>query len=174
LVRTATSASKDAAVSLAAGQRRYRFWHFACHGLLDIEKPQFSGLLLSPDPSGDPFWQALEIFDARIPAEMVVLSACESGLGPVLDGEGVFGLSRAFLHAGARSVCVSLWRVADASTGALMEGFYSRLVKGMAAAEAFQSAKLEMLDGTWAHPFYWAPFVLIGGDPVVLPANSTG
>ncbi len=147
------------------------FAHFSTHGLLDEEKPQFSGLVLSPGDAGDPFWHTFEIFNARVPADLVVLSACETGLGRLVSGEGVVGLTRAFLYAGAGSVCVSLWKVPDLPTADFMETFYRRLLRGrgesgspLDKAEALRQAQLETIElgGPTAHPFFWAPFVLVG------------
>ncbi len=148
-----------------------RFVHLSTHGLLDEEKPQFSGLVFSPGPSGDPFWHTFEIFNARIPADLVVLSACETGLGKVVSGEGVVGLARAFMYAGSPSVCVSLWKVPDRPTAEFMEAFYRFLLRGKSKdgspldkAEALRQAQLEAIElgGPTAHPFFWAPFVLLG------------
>ena len=148
-----------------------RFVHLSTHGLLDEEKPQFSGLVLSAGPSGDPFWHTFEIFNARIPADLVVLSACETGLGKVVSGEGVVGLARAFMYAGSPSVCVSLWKVPDRPTADFMEAFYRFLLPGhredgspLGEAEALRQAQLEAIDlgGPTAHPYFWAPFVLLG------------
>jgi CHAT domain-containing protein len=97
-------------------------------------------------------------------ADLVVLSACETGLGRMVRGEGVLGLPRAFFYAGARSVLVSLWSVSDRSTAQLMTTFYESLIgKGETTSEALSNAKetLRKKSNT-AHPFYWAPFVLIG------------
>ena len=97
----------------------------------------------------------------------MVLSACETGLGKQVSGEGMVGLSRAFFHAGASSLVVSLWNVAEASTPDLMVAFYRRLDTAGAAdkGEALRGAKLDLIaDRRFAHPFYWSPFVLVG-DP---------
>jgi len=102
-----------------------------------------------------------------------VLSACNTGLGRLREGEGIVGLTRAFLHAGASSVVVSLWKVEDQSTSLFMERFYQRLKQGESKAEALRQAKLEVLHSTiemkaigmqqsLASPFYWAPFILVG------------
>jgi CHAT domain-containing protein len=99
--------------------------------------------------------------------ELVVLSACETGLGEVRQGEGVFGLRRSFLQAGARTLLMSLWRVPDEETVELMEGFYGRWLPGMGKAEALRESQLALIrslrerDG-FAHPFFWAGFVLTG------------
>jgi CHAT domain-containing protein len=93
----------------------------------------------------------------------VVLSACETGLGEVRNGEGVFGLRRAFVVAGAETLLMSLWQVADEATKDLMTSYYSRLAKGEARAEALRQAQLAMLkDAKTAHPFFWAAFISSG------------
>jgi CHAT domain-containing protein/tetratricopeptide (TPR) repeat protein len=139
--------------------------HFATHGLISERQPRTSGLVLTldDDPAEDGILQAHEIFDLDLNAGMVVLSACSTGLGKELRGEGLVGLSRAFFYAGAPSVTVSLWRVDDLSTAELMIRFYKRLVGGEGRAEALRHAKLELLEETaWVNPYHWAPFVLIG------------
>jgi len=139
--------------------------HFATHGSISELQPRTSGLVLTldDDPEEDGILQAHEIFDLRLGAGMVVLSACSTGLGKELRGEGLVGLSRAFFYAGAPSVTVSLWRVDDVSTAELMIRFYERLVGGEGRAAALRHAKLELLrKPAWANPYHWAPFVLIG------------
>jgi CHAT domain-containing protein/Tfp pilus assembly protein PilF len=159
---TGERATKAQALALTDGSQDYRFLHIATHGLLDIEHPQFSGLLFSSQ-NADPYWQTFEIFKARIPAETVVLSACETGLGKVIRGEGLVGLSRAFLYAGASRVCVSLWKVADISTPELMKAFYQAMLVGKPAAGALRQAQLELIsEGTYSHPFFWAAFIIVG------------
>lgn len=162
-VYTGERATKAQILALTDGSQDYRFLHIATHGLLDIEQPQFSGLLFSSTQGGDAYWQTFEIFKARVPAETVVLSACETGLGRVIRGEGLVGLSRAFLYAGASRVCVSLWKVADVSTPALMTTFYQEMLRGEATAEALRGAQLDLInEGTYSHPFFWAAFVVVG------------
>ncbi len=144
---------------------RAHFLHFAAHGLVDDREPAYSGLVLGADPasSDDGLLQVHEIFNLRLEAEMVVLSACDTGLGKRLRGEGILGLSRAFFYAGATSLVVSLWPVADASSGELMQRFYRHLQDGVDKVEALRLAKRELLaGGRYAHPFYWAPFILLG------------
>lgn len=163
VLRTAGAATKEEVERLTSGERSFRFLHIATHGLLDPEKPQFSGLVFTPRGGKDPFWRTFEIFNARIPSELVVLSACETGLGRMVSGEGIVGLTRAFLYAGAPSVCVSLWKVAEESSPRLMEAFYRRVLAGEPKAVALQGAQLELVEQTpYAHPFWWAPFVLVG------------
>ncbi len=155
----------------------YRILHFAAHGLLNEQRPQFSGLVLSlparskgesgADDSlgagarGDGLLQAYEIFNLKLRADLVVLSACETGLGKLVNGEGLMGLTRAFFYAGTPTVVASLWKVADDSTATLMTRFHSHLKDGKGKAEALRQAQLEMImDGK--RPYYWAAFVLIG------------
>jgi CHAT domain-containing protein len=98
-------------------------------------------------------------------ADIVALSACSTGLGKLVNGEGVLGLTRAFFYAGARNVAVSLWNVNDSSTATLMESFYLNLRRGLPESEALREAKLSLLRSsqpTWRHPYFWAAFVLEG------------
>jgi CHAT domain-containing protein/Tfp pilus assembly protein PilF len=145
---------------------RYRIVHLAAHGLLNESRPQFSGVVVSlpsgPSPE-DGLLQAYEIFNLELNAELVVLSACETGLGKEIHGEGIVGLTRAFLYAGASAVVVSLWKVADASTSELMVRFHQHLNGGGSGSEALRRAQLDLVEkGAFAHPYYWAPFVLVG------------
>jgi CHAT domain-containing protein len=140
--------------------------HFATHGLISEQQPQYSGLVLTldDDPAEDGLLQVYEIFNLRLNADLVVLSACRTGLGKEVKGEGVIGLTRAFMYAGARSVVVSLWRVADRPTADFMARFYRRLDQDRNKAEALRQAKLEMIQagGRFSHPLFWAPFILTG------------
>src|SRR5262249_49388356 len=126
-----------------------RYVHFALHGLLDRRFPLDSALALSPPPAGasgreNGLLQAWEIFESvRLDAELVTLSACETGLGPEAGGEGLISLARAFHYAGARSVLASLWAVSDRSTADLMGRFYASLASGLPKDEALQAAQLE-------------------------------
>lgn len=149
--------------------RDVRYIHFATHGLLDQQFPLNSALVLTiPDGNGgareNGLLQAWEVFEqVRINADLVTLSACETGLGQELDGEGLVGLTRAFQYAGARSILASLWSVADSSTADLMERFYQHLQSGQSKDEALRAAQMEeMRQAENAHPFYWAAFTLIG------------
>jgi CHAT domain-containing protein len=162
-LRCGSRATKKSALALATGEQRFRFLHLATHGLLDEETPRFSGLVFSPGEQDDPYWQVLEIFNARLRCECACLSACETGLGRVISGEGMIGLSRAFLHAGACSVCVSLWLVQDVSAPPLMRAFYEHVLAGLGKAEALRQAQLDQIaGGVFMHPKHWAPFILIG------------
>jgi CHAT domain-containing protein len=147
--------------------KSYRVLHIATHGLLNAERPQFTGLVLSlvGNKTGDGFLRTDEIFNLNLGSPLVMLSACETGLGKEKKGEGVIGLTRAFMYAGAPTVGVSLWSVADRSTADLMTGFYKRMLTGQGtpAASAMRQAQMDMINGKkYAAPFYWAPFVLVG------------
>lgn len=148
--------------------------HFATHGLFYEDRPERSALVLTPPGPGsreDGYLRVDEIFNLKLGADLLVLSACETGRGKDVRGEGLVGLTRAFLYAGARSLVVSLWPVQDTTTPELMVGFYSHLAPGRSKAEALRQAKLQMIEGGRAHPYYWAPFVL-AGDPLELPAPA--
>ena len=145
---------------------RYRRIHFATHAFLDERVPARSGIALSlDDPGEDGMLRMSEILGLRLNAELVVLSACRTGLGKVVRGEGMVGLTRAFQQAGAERVAVSLWEVSDAPTADLMRAFYARIRDGLSPAEALASAKRVFLAGrpaAYASPYYWAAFVLNG------------
>jgi CHAT domain-containing protein len=147
--------------------KKYRAVHIATHGLLNAERPQFTGVVLSlvGNKSGDGFMRTDEIFNLNLGSPLVMLSACETGLGKEKRGEGVIGLTRAFMYAGAPTVGVSLWSVADKSTADLMTDFYKRLLATPDASPtaSMRAAQIAMIDGKkYAAPFYWAPFVLVG------------
>ncbi len=147
---------------------RYRFIHFATHGLLNAEHPELSGLILSlVDAEGRPvdgFLRLHEIYDLKLPAELVVLSACSTGLGKEVKGEGLIGLTRGFMYAGTPRVVASLWKVDDEATSVLMTHFYRGLLKdNLRPAAALRAAQIEMIrQSRWRAPYYWAAFVLQG------------
>lgn len=146
---------------------KYRIIHVATHGLLNAERPQFTGVVLSlvGNKTRDGFVRTDEVFNLRLGSPLVMLSACETGLGKEKRGEGVMGLTRAFMYAGAPTVGVSLWSVADKSTADLMTDFYQRLLSASAGTSsgALRGAQLAMISGKkYSAPFYWAPFVLVG------------
>jgi CHAT domain-containing protein/tetratricopeptide (TPR) repeat protein len=132
--------------------------HFAGHGRFDEEHPESSGLLLA-----DGVLKVADIFNLELSTRLVVLSACETA-GKEVNGEGLVGLTRAFLYAGSPSVVVTLWRVADRKTSDLMVRFYANLDATGDEAQALRQAKLGLLGkgGRFAHPYYWAPFILVG------------
>jgi CHAT domain-containing protein/Tfp pilus assembly protein PilF len=162
----------DASIAtVKSGQlERYRIVHFATHGLVNNQHPGLSGLVLSlVDKQGRPmrgFLQAHEIYNLRLGADLVVLSACQTALGADVRGEGLIGLTRAFMYAGAPRVVSSLWSVSDRATAALMKAFYRRmLIDRMSVAAALRGAQLELRrNPRWSHPYYWAGFV-VQGDP---------
>ncbi|HXC71080.1 MAG TPA: CHAT domain-containing protein [Pyrinomonadaceae bacterium] len=147
---------------------KYRIIHVATHGLLNAERPQFTGVVLSlvGNKTHDGFVRTDEVFNLRLGSPLVMLSACETGLGKEKRGEGVMGLTRAFMYAGAPTVGVSLWSVADKSTADLMTDFYKRLLstgEGITSSGALRGAQLDLIAGKkYSAPFYWAPFVLVG------------
>jgi len=146
---------------------QYRIIHFATHALIDEEHPGRSCIVLTidDDPKEDGLVQMNEIFNMQMDADLVTLSACQTGGGKLVRGEGIVGLTRAFFYAGAHSVLVSLWPVNDQSTTKLMEKFYSYLQQGKGKTEALRLAKTDLISGenrTLRHPYFWAPFVLIG------------
>jgi len=145
-------------------RKRWRAVHFACHGLIDPERPMLSALALTADKESDGFLTALEIFRMRIPADLVVLSACETGKGKIYKTEGIVGLTRAFMFAGAPRVIVSLWKVDDEATRALMVKFYELWKPGkMATATALKKAQEFVAShDKWKHPYFWAAWQLWG------------
>lgn len=134
--------------------------HLATHGHFHKDNPLFSGLHLE-----DGQLTTLDIFNLKINASLVTLSACQTGLNKVHGGDELLGLTRAFLYAGAASLVLSLWKVADDSTARLMSTFYQKLIKGATRGAALRHAQLELLserNQAYAHPYFWAPFFLIG------------
>ena len=145
----------------------YRIIHFATHGLLDAQHPEMSGLILSLfDSRGRPqdgYLRMGDIYNLKLTADLVVLSSCESALGKELQSEGIIGLPRAFLYAGAKSVIATLWKVDDEATAVLMEAFYKRIKAGDPPSMALHRAQLEMIKNSrYSEPRYWAAFVLQG------------
>jgi CHAT domain-containing protein/predicted negative regulator of RcsB-dependent stress response len=166
--------------------KSYRYLHFATHGLIDEERPTQSCLILAPNhklpklpsPSGegpgvgnpspkgegsfDNLLTSSEMYGLELDAELVVLSACQTGKGTLKAGEGIIGLTRGLLYAGARNLMVSQWNVNDASTAELMTKFYSKILSGQSNRQALREAKLELLNSKFACPHYWSAFVLVG------------
>jgi CHAT domain-containing protein/tetratricopeptide (TPR) repeat protein len=142
--------------------------HFATHGLINPVRPELSGLMLSLiDQNGAPqpgFLRAHEVYNLRLPVDLVVLSACRTGLGKELKGEGLVGLSRGFMYAGARRVAVSLWKIDDVATAELMGHFYRAMLREkLAPTAALRRAQVAMWKSRrWQSPFYWAAFVIQG------------
>ncbi|GIV12142.1 MAG: hypothetical protein KatS3mg021_0424 [Fimbriimonadales bacterium] len=141
-----------------------RVVHFSCHARADNADPYGSALLLAPAGRDEGLLEAAEVLGSwRLAADIVMLSACETGVGVLRRYEGMYGLARAFLFAGSRSVGASLWAVSDASTAALMGAFYGQYVKGVPKDEALRLAQLGLLRSKqYSDPYYWSAFVLIG------------
>jgi len=148
---------------------QYRVIHLATHGLLNVENPELSGIVFSlineQGQTQNGFLQLAQIFNLDLPAELIVLSACETGTGENIRGEGMVGLTRGFMYAGSPRVLASLWKVDDQSTATLMTEFYQYyLQEGLTPAQALRQAQLAMWEnkeGTW-QPYYWSAFVLQG------------
>jgi len=159
-------ASRVTAMSPEIGH--YRIVHFATHGLLNSEHPELSGIILSLfDDRGRPqkgFLGLHDIYNLDLPVDLIVLSACSSGLGKQVRGEGLVGIVRGFMYAGAARVVASLWKVDDEATGVLMEMFYRQmLVEKRSPASALRHAQIAVWrQEPWRSPFYWAAFVLQG------------
>lgn len=147
----------------------YRIVHFATHAILNDKHPQFSSLVLSMiDERGQPqdgFLWLQDIYNMNLPVDLVVLSACRTGIGKEVRGEGLIGLTRGFLYAGAPTVIASLWKVDDEATAALMKSFYRHMLKEhRSIATALRLAKIDVMQAReqWRAPYYWAGFVLHG------------
>jgi CHAT domain-containing protein/Tfp pilus assembly protein PilF len=164
----ATDFSASRALALSGQLSQYRILHFATHGLLNSERPELSGLVFSlVDREGKPqdgFLRLHEIYNLQLNADLIVLSACETGLGKEIKGEGLIGLTRGFMYSGAPRVVASLWNVDDLATAELMKLFYQRMLKdGLPAGAALRAAQLELSrQKRWASPYFWASFVLHG------------
>jgi CHAT domain-containing protein len=169
--------SGDVKIGLEASERevkradhaKYRYEHYATHGVLKgdvpgLKEPALIFSLPNPDdPQTDEgFLTMSEIFGLRMNADMVVLSACKTALGEEVPGEGLIGLTRAFMYAGTPSVVASLWSVADESTAQLMTSYYKYLKQGMDKAEALTLAKRKLREEGYYNPFFWSPFILVG------------
>jgi CHAT domain-containing protein len=146
----------------------YRILHFATHGLLNDEHPELSGVVLSLfDEKGqrqEGFLRLHDIYNLKLPVDLVVLSACNTGLGKDVRGEGLIGLTRGFMYAGASSVVASLWKVDDDATAELMRYFYVFMLKdGLSPAAALRKAQVSMSQQKrWQSPYYWSGFIIQG------------
>jgi CHAT domain-containing protein len=169
LVALDFEASRDRALSPDLSD--YRIIHFATHSLLNDEHPELSGVILSlVDRSGRPrdgFVRLQDVYEMKLPAEVVVLSACQTALGRPVAGEGLLGLARGFLYAGSRRVIASLWPVDDAATAYLMQAFYRGVLqRGQSPAAALRHAQTSVAAiAKWRAPYYWAGFVVEGDWP---------
>jgi len=147
---------------------RFRIVHFATHGVVDVRRPSLTGLVLSlVDERGiarDGYLRLHDIYNLRLNADLVVLSACDTALGESIRGEGLVGLVRAFMYSGTPRVVASLWEVNDVATAQLMKAFYRELLRQrLPPAAALRAAQREIArDARWSAPYYWAGFVLQG------------
>jgi CHAT domain-containing protein/Flp pilus assembly protein TadD len=176
IVRLATEGKRLEALDFAANRAtatspelaKYAIIHFATHGLINNQHPELSGVVLSlVDQQGHPqngFLRLYDIYNLKLTAELVVLSACQTALGKEIKGEGLVGLTRGFMYAGARRVVASLWQVDDRATAELMRRFYEAMLgQGLRPAAALKAAQLSMWkDKRWQSPHYWAAFTLQG------------
>jgi len=143
----------------------YKIIHFATHSRIDNNSPARSHIALARNynTAENDFLETREIYNLKLNADLVTLSACETGLGKFIKGEGIEGLNRAFYYAGASSVLMSLWPVNDQATSQLMERFYIHLKSSVSISSALRRTKLEMIDSdNLSHPYYWAGFIISG------------
>src|SRR5262249_15798068 len=168
--RELTALDFEASRATATSEKlnEYRILHFAAHGLLNSNHPELSGLVLSlvdqQGKSQDGFLRIHEIYNLKLNADLVVLSACQTALGKEIRGEGLVGLTRGFMYAGAARVIASLWNVEDRATAELMKRFYEGMLnRQLKPAAALREAQLTLArDKRWSAPYYWAAFVLQG------------
>lgn len=155
----------------------YKIIHFATHSIIDDKIPARSSIVLlqDEDPTEDGFLQTREIYNLKLNSDLVTLSACETGLGELIHGEGIVGLNRAFFYAGTSAVLMSLWAVNDQASCQLMERFYRHLKSSESIMDALHNVKLEMIDsGVLSHPYYWAPFIVSGkADEIIFPKSAS-
>jgi CHAT domain-containing protein len=157
------AAAKESVLKRDAGS--FDVIHLATHGILDERAPLFSALVLaaSPEDGEDGLLEAREIADLTLRARLVVLSACDTGRGRFRDGEGVIGMAWALLAAGARTTVVSDWKADSRATADLMIAFHRHVLEGRNVSSALRMAKVDLRkEAHYAHPYYWAPFVVIG------------
>jgi len=155
--------------------RSHRVLHFATHAYASRLDPSASGLLLASSEDNDGFLTSPEILEMKISADLVVLSACETGCGRLVGGEGILGLSRALFYAGSTSIVASLWEVDDAHTSRFMGRLYHHLARGAGKGHALALAKREAItcrEGLMCHPYFWAPFVMLGDSRRVLDLTT--
>ncbi|MEL6557526.1 MAG: CHAT domain-containing protein [Bacteroidota bacterium] len=156
----------------------YDIFHFAMHGLVDLKEPQFSRLAFAEDQTdsvNDRYLHNFEIYNMDIPAQLVVLSACNTGIGQLIDGEGVMSMSRAFTYAGVQSVVMTQWPAEDQSSSEIMKSFYQYLASGHAKDESLRLAKLDYLSNAHPfkkNPFYWNNFIVTGQVQALQIKNS--
>ena len=160
--------SANRAMATDARLSDYRIVHFATHGLINNQNPDLSGIVLSlVDEKGRPqngFLRLYDIYNLKLNADLVVLSACQTALGKEIKGEGLVGLTRGFMYAGAPRVIASFWRIDDRATADIMRRFYEAMLKdGLSPAAALRAAQVSMLnEKRWQSPHFWAAFTLQG------------
>ncbi|MFW6123595.1 MAG: CHAT domain-containing protein [Acidobacteriota bacterium] len=143
----------------------YKIIHLATHSLIDNQRPFRSSIVLALDnnPQEDGFLQMREIYNIKLNSDLVVLSACKTGLGQFIKGEGIEGINRSFFYAGSSAVLMSLWPVNDQATFQLMERFYAHLRSSKSIIDSLRKTKLELIDSdSLSHPYYWAGFIVSG------------
>ena len=157
--------AKEQALKKALNQQ-FRFVHLASHSFANLQSPRFSGIacVQSDTLQEDAILYVNEIYNLAVNSDLVVLSSCESGLGRLVEGEGMLGLNRSFVYAGVNNVLYSLFKVSDKTTSNLMQDFYqTTLFEDESYAAALRSAKLKMLENrVTASPYYWSAFLLVG------------
>ena len=164
----ATDFDANRAMATSPELHKYRIVHFATHGLLNNDHPELSGIVLSlVDKNGQPqdgFLRLHDIYNLDLPLELVVLSACNTGLGKEVRGEGLVGLTQGFMYAGAAGVVASLWKVDDDATAELMKKFYEAMFsEGLTPSAALRKAQLDLSrQNRWRSPYFWAGFVIQG------------
>jgi CHAT domain-containing protein/lipopolysaccharide biosynthesis regulator YciM len=164
--------------SFRAKANQFRVLHLATHALVDDVNPDYSKLVFSDntDSTDDGFLHVFELYNMQLNADLVTLSACNTGFGTIRKGEGVMSLARGFAYAGCPNLVMSLWPASDQSTAKLMQLFYKGIKEGKAIDEALRAAKLSYLESAsdlGAHPFYWSGFVFIGNpDPIIEAKKS--
>jgi CHAT domain-containing protein len=165
---TALDFAANRSAALAASWSSYSIVHFATHSLINARNPELSGIVLSLyDAHGnaeDGFLRMSDIYNMHVPADLVVLSVCDSAVGKDVGSEGPANLARAFFYAGARRVIATLWPVDDRASVAFMRELYSGILgHGLAPQDALTRAQRELQQNPrWGAPYYWAPFVLEG------------
>jgi len=142
----------------------YGFIHFATHAFVNESRPEYSGIMLYPETGHSGVAYVEDIYNLELNADLVVLAACETGLGALYRGEGLIGFTQAFIYAGASNIAVSMWRVDDQPTAYMMIEFYKQILEGKGYGQALRNAKLSLIDNPYfAAPANWGAFVLIGG-----------
>ena len=149
--------------------RHYQIIHMAMHTLVNDQDPAFSKMIFSASREGndDGMLNTYEVYSAPVNAMMVVLSSCNTGVGKLVNGEGILSLARGFLYAGSRSVVMSMWAVEDKSASTVIHSFYKNMRSGQTKSSALRNARLKFLrsaDQGRSHPYYWAALVIYGDD----------